>query len=95
MTIRPQKQVTFSVPDDVVRECQAKGIPVLALPDPDLIALHAACARVAHMSGAAEYIASLERDEEEMTVLASDGSSAYLLHGLLNLVPAHVGAQLD
>jgi len=32
----------------------------------------------------------LERDAEETTVLASDGSSASLLHGLLNLVPAYM-----
>jgi hypothetical protein len=92
--VKPQKQATFSVPDDVIHECEAKGNPIPALPDPDLIALHAACARVAHMSGAAEYFDMLERDAEETAVLARDGSSAYLLHGLLSLVPACVGEQL-
>jgi hypothetical protein len=87
---KPQEQVTFSVPDDVIRECEAKGKQIPALPHPDLIALHAACARVAYMSGAAEYFDMLERDAEETTVLASDGSSTSLLHGLLNLVPAYV-----
>jgi len=86
----PQRQVTFSVPDDVIRECKGKEKQVPALPDPDLIALHAACARVAYISGAAEYFDMLERDAEETTVLASDGSSATLLLGLLNLVPAYV-----
>jgi hypothetical protein len=89
---RPRwRQVIFSVPEDVIHECNAKGKPMPALPHPDLIALHAACARVAHMSGAAEYFDRFERDVEETTVLASDGSSSHLLHGLLNLVPAHVG----
>ena len=78
----------------MIRECEAKGDPIPALPNPDLIALHAACARVAHMSGAAEYLDRLERDAEEMTVLASDGSSAHLLHGLLTLVPIHMGEQV-
>ena len=87
-----QKQVTFSVPDDVIRECEAKGKQIPALPDGDLIALHAACARVAWMSGAAEFFDMLEPDAEEMTVLASDGSSAYILRGLLNLVPACVAS---
>jgi len=91
LAAKPQEQVTFSVPGDVIRECEAKGSPIPALPDPELIALHAACARVAHMSGAAEYLDILERDAEEMAVLASDGSSAYLLRGLLSLVPACVG----
>ena len=87
---KPQQEAIFSVPDDVIRQCEAKGDPIPALPNPDLIALHAACARVAHMSGAAEYLDRLERDAEEVTVLASDGSSAHLLHGLLNLVPIHI-----
>jgi hypothetical protein len=88
---RVQKQVTFGVPDDVIRQCHNAEKPRPALPSQDLIALHAACARVAHMSGAAEYLDRFERDVEETTVLASDGSSAHLLHGLLNLVPAHMG----
>ena len=85
-----QRQATFSVPEDVIRECEEKGKQIPALPDADLIALHAACARVAYLSGAAEYFDMLERDAEDTTVLASDGSSASLLLGLLNLVPAHV-----
>ena len=92
--LKPQEQITFSVADDLIRECEAKGMPIPALPDPDLIALHAACARVAYLSGAAEYFDMLEQDAEETTVLANDGSSAYLLRGLLNLVPACVGEQL-
>ena len=93
LAAKPQEQVTFSVPGDVIRECEAKGSPIPALPDPELIALHAACARVAHISGATEYLDILERDAE-MTVLASDGSSAYLLRGLLGLIPVCVGEQL-
>ena len=92
LAAKPQKQVTFSVPDYVIRECEAKENQVPALPDPDLIALHATCARVAWMSGAAELFDMLERDAEDMTVLASDGSSAYVLRGLLNLVPACVAS---
>jgi hypothetical protein len=52
-------------------------------PDPRLLTLHAACARVAHMSGAAEAFNKLERDLEEIKVLAFDGSSARLLDHLL------------
>jgi len=48
-------------------------------PHPRLLGLHAACARVAHMSGAAEAIDKVERDLEDTTVLAKDGSSAHLL----------------
>jgi len=87
---KPREQVTFSVPDDVIRGCEAEGKQIPVLPNPDLIALHAACARVAYLSGAAKYFDMLERDAEETTVLANDGSSAYLLHGLLSIVPAYV-----
>ena len=52
-------------------------------PDPMLLGLHAACARVAHMSGAAEAFNEVERDLEDTRVLALDGSSAHLLDHLL------------
>ena len=52
-------------------------------PDPLLLGLHAACARVAHMSGAAEFFDQIERDTEDIRVLAFDGSSAPLLSNLL------------
>ncbi|EJD47732.1 hypothetical protein AURDEDRAFT_86599 [Auricularia subglabra TFB-10046 SS5] len=53
--------------------------PTLALPDPRFICLHAICARVAHMSGAAEYFEKVEREDDEQAVLAPDGSSAHIL----------------
>ena len=53
-------------------------------PDPLLLGLHAACARVAHMSGAAEFFDQIERDAEDTRVLAFDGSSAPLLSNLLS-----------
>ena len=53
-------------------------------PSPQLLALHAVCARVAHMSGAAEFLNRLELDAEETNVLAFDGSSAHLLSNLIS-----------
>ncbi|KDQ09867.1 hypothetical protein BOTBODRAFT_178609 [Botryobasidium botryosum FD-172 SS1] len=49
---------------------------LLPLPDPRYLAHHAACARVAHMSGIAEYIDQYFQDVEGSDVLAADGSSA-------------------
>ncbi|KAJ3794296.1 hypothetical protein GGU11DRAFT_690093, partial [Lentinula aff. detonsa] len=49
--------------------------PKLPLPSPDLLALHAVCAKVAHLSGAGEYVEQLDRDVEELCVLAADGQS--------------------
>ncbi|KAJ7118455.1 hypothetical protein C8R43DRAFT_934221 [Mycena crocata] len=63
---------------------QAGGVRELPLPDPRLLALHAVCARVAHMSGAAEALDSFERDVEETLVLARDGASANLVDRLLS-----------
>ncbi|THH20036.1 hypothetical protein EW146_g1228 [Bondarzewia mesenterica] len=51
----------------------------LPLPSPDYLHLHAACARVAHLSGAGEHIDRVFRDMEEMQVLAVDGSSTDIL----------------
>ncbi|KAK0444206.1 uncharacterized protein EV420DRAFT_1768324 [Desarmillaria tabescens] len=58
----------------------------LPLPSPAYLAIHAACCRVAHLSGAAEYVEKVLQEEEEireqvgsMCVLAEDGSSMDLL----------------
>ncbi|RXW12255.1 hypothetical protein EST38_g13597 [Candolleomyces aberdarensis] len=61
----------------------------LPVPSPDYLALHAACAKVAHLSGAAEYIETILRDAEEIPVLAADGSSGEVLTHLLRHVVAH------
>lgn len=58
-------------------------VVTIAKPDPQLLALHASCARVCHRSGAAEYIDKIVRDIEEVGVLAHDGHSADLLYNAL------------
>jgi hypothetical protein len=58
------------------------GIAGAPPPHPRLLALHAVCARVAYMSGAAEFLDELYREAEDMKVLASDGSSDPLLGNL-------------
>ncbi|KAF9240960.1 hypothetical protein BU15DRAFT_87516 [Melanogaster broomeanus] len=58
----------------------------LPLPSPTYLHIHAACAKVAKLSGAGDYIDKLSRDLEEIRVLSKDGSSAELLkHVLLPL----------
>jgi len=51
----------------------------LPLPSQRYLALHAACAKVAHLSGAGEYIDAVDRDIDTTRVLARDGSSAGVL----------------
>ncbi|KAI6033301.1 hypothetical protein EDC04DRAFT_3115023 [Pisolithus marmoratus] len=62
--------VTFSTPDP----------QRLPLPSPTYLAIHAAFAKVAHLSGAGEYIDKILRRLEDALVLAEDGGSAELLH---------------
>ena len=54
--------------------------PGLPRPSPNYLCLHAACARIAHLSGAAEYVESAYRDLDDKAVLADDGSSSMALH---------------
>ena len=51
----------------------------LPVPSPKLIALHAVCAKVAHLSGAGEYIDKLDQDADDLDVLAGDGGSSDIL----------------
>ena len=56
----------------------------LPLPLPDLLALHATCAQVAHLSGAGEYVDRILEAMEQMDELAPDGTSSDVLqHALM------------
>ncbi|KAF8447183.1 hypothetical protein L210DRAFT_3641146 [Boletus edulis BED1] len=55
----------------------------LPVPARELLALHATCCKVAHLSGAAEYIDEIYRDADELVVLSTDGTSAAILDYLL------------
>jgi len=68
--------VTFTTPD----------LQNLPLPSPEYLKIHAACARVAHLSGAGEHIDQVLRELEDTKVLSKDGASAEALeHALLPL----------
>jgi hypothetical protein len=66
----------MEIPATVAFTSRDKKLP---LPDPRYLRIHAACAKVAHLSGAAEYIDVIFRDMEDTRVLATNGSSAELL----------------
>jgi hypothetical protein len=51
----------------------------LPVPRREYLVLHAACARIAHLSGAADYIETIHRELESTTVLSNDGSSMGIL----------------
>lgn len=68
--------ITLTTPDPIE----------LPLPDPRFLALHAACAKVAHASGAAEYIDRVLGDFGDVPVLDPNGSSYEALYGVLSLI---------
>ncbi|KAF9479922.1 hypothetical protein BDN70DRAFT_993093 [Pholiota conissans] len=89
--LRPPKTVKFKIDPALVAEWntnppkdeQGTIIPLPSLPDPNLIAIRAACARVAHLSGAAEQAEQILEDLEDTHVMAADGTTASLLDSLL------------
>lgn len=78
----------FSVCDVDIPGFPRPALEYLPLPDPRFLDLHAACCKVAQMSGAAEYVDRLVRDLEEMQVLGEDGGSAdVLVYAMSRLLP--------
>lgn len=67
--LNPARLVTFTTPDP-------DRLPV---PSREYLALHAACTKVVHFSGAGEYADSVLREIEDTSALSSDGSSAAIL----------------
>jgi hypothetical protein len=74
-TFGPNRRKGKNIPPTV--EFKTPDPERLPLPDPRLLHLHATCAEVAHLSGAAKYIEDTldSMDEGAMGVLAEDGSS--------------------
>jgi hypothetical protein len=68
-----------------LRGCQANPItltsqhPDLLLPNPTYFKIHAACCKVAHLSGATEYIENTLNNLEDIGVLSQGGSAAHVL----------------
>jgi hypothetical protein len=69
----------------LLNSCQANPItftsqhPDLPLPNPTYLRIHAACCKVAHLSGAIEYIENILNDLEDIEVLSQSDSSAHVL----------------
>jgi len=63
---------------------KVKTRPEELMPNPALLALHAACACVAQMSGAAEVLDMMDLDgTEDIKVLAEDGATGDILYHML------------
>jgi hypothetical protein len=53
--------------------------PKYPLPNPEYLRIHAACCRVAQLSGATEYIENTCNYLDDIGVMSQDGSSAHAL----------------
>ncbi|KAJ7072883.1 hypothetical protein C8F01DRAFT_973337 [Mycena amicta] len=84
----PHRRITFEVDPKVVADCEKQNKPVPALPSPSLLAIRAACSRVAHRAGAVEQADQILRDLEEISVMAEDGGTAELLTSRLLQFPS-------
>ncbi|TDL22066.1 hypothetical protein BD410DRAFT_789150 [Rickenella mellea] len=58
----------------------------LPVPSPTYLAIHATCAKVANLSGAADYIDKLDQDMEDIMTLDPDSASAETLEHALSQV---------
>ena len=75
--------IQFTIHDVDMPEFQRPAPAYLPLPNPRYLEIHAACCRVACMSGATDYLDKMRDDVEEIGVLAEDGGSAeVLLHAM-------------
>ncbi|KAG5647348.1 hypothetical protein DXG03_000416 [Asterophora parasitica] len=83
--VPPHRRITFTVDPAVVETCRRNNKPVPALPSLILLAMRAACSRVAHMSGAVEQMERVLCDLEDTRVMAEDGATADLLTSLLSV----------
>ena len=75
-----KRSVTFTTSDPV-------NLPV---PSRELLDLHAACCKVAHLSGAGEYIDTVYHDADEIGVLSADGASGDMLSYMLSSASKHI-----
>ncbi|KAI0260584.1 hypothetical protein BC834DRAFT_973311 [Gloeopeniophorella convolvens] len=73
---RRRAAVAFTTTDPITRP----------IPSAEYLHLHAACARMAHKSGAATYLDVLAKDIALLAVLAEDGSSAGVLAAALSRI---------
>ena len=70
-----RKEVTFQA-------CTLPNGKKIEPPSPQLIALHAACAKIAHRSGVAEHLQETFRDTEPISVMTAPNAANELVHAL-------------
>ncbi|KAF7315027.1 hypothetical protein MIND_00016900 [Mycena indigotica] len=84
-----QHRVTFTVDPTLVDTCKELNQAVPELPSPVLLAIRAACCRVANLSGALEQHDIVLRELARTQTLAPDGD-----HGSAELLRMRLGSSL-
>ncbi|RPD53568.1 hypothetical protein L226DRAFT_613839 [Lentinus tigrinus ALCF2SS1-7] len=79
------RQIRLELKDKVTFRSCSVDAKVIPAPDPKIIALHAACAKIAHMSGAAEYLRELYRDTDAIAVMTEPNAASELSRALKTL----------
>lgn len=74
--------ISRQIESPVVFKSYALGDLVIPTPDPRTIALHAACTRITHMSGASEFLRELYRDTEDISVMTEPDAAYELCRAL-------------
>ena len=74
-----------SIKSQVALEDYPLGDQVIPAPDPKIIALHAACARIAHMSGAMEHLRELYRETDDISIMTKPNAADELRRALAAL----------
>ena len=85
---------TTDINPRVVFRSLSVGDVKIPAPDPRIIALHAACAKVAHTSGAMEYLRELYRDTDSIAVMTQP-NAAYELSRALKALQFNTSATVD
>ena len=70
-----RREVTFQA-------CTLPNSKKIEPPSPELIALHAACAMIAHRSGVAEHLQETFRDTEPISIMTAPNAANELVHAL-------------
>jgi hypothetical protein len=75
------KDILRSLPGEV--EFRNHSTTPIPMPSKQFLKMHATCCKVAIMSGAAEYLEDVDKEVEDICVLASDGGSASVLENMV------------
>ena len=82
MVYHPGSQYLAFLGHGIRPRVKFESTPDIPAPDGDMIALHATCAGIAHMSGAAEHLREFYRDMDTIAVMTDPQAPSELARAL-------------